>query len=144
MIIYMFQRGKTKCPECGESVWGLARHMRSRKHGWTEDQCRYAKALLGVKSRKSDNIKDLRPWKKCAVPGCTAMVVRLDSHIKKYHTEERELNAHKLFVTKAINSFKEWLQCIDSGSTSEITNQRCEKQVGISKNHMIFVFIIPE
>lgn len=125
---------KVTCPECGECIYDIARHMRSRKHNWTPQKAKYAKAHLGIRIRKpvdSSPIKRLRPFVKCPYLWCNAAVTRLGQHIRKKHSEQAMKKVREQNTELLLKSYKMWQESPDSGGLTETTIKRQMSQVKV-------------
>lgn len=113
-------------------MYDLPRHLRSRKHGWKENEAKYGRVILGIKKRKikDDTPKHLiRRPRQCPRPGCHAQVVRMSVHLKQCHSEESERKENSRFNQSLTQSYNQWLKNPDSGGLTQITVSRHTSQV---------------
>lgn len=149
MLQVWFKR-RVNCPLCDKSVVDISRHMKSKIHGWSAEQAKYARANLGLRKRKA-------PLEKCkfsklicnllayfiynnitikyyfkilgrkyvTCPTCDCQVVRLEEHIRNIHTKEKLKQANETVKNTIIENYKVWLESIDSGGLTKATATRC-------------------
>lgn len=86
-----FKFQKVQCKLCARWTINLPRHMRGKKHGWSDSKSKYARLLFNMRARKADPTTSSRPlqaYKKCTYPGCEGQFVRLSLHVKACHSKE--------------------------------------------------------
>ena len=75
------------CNQCKKYVKDLPRHMRSKKHNWSNESCKSSVGLLGQRKSyewkvpKQGQKKDYHYCRMCPIPNCKTVTKRMDVHL---------------------------------------------------------------
>ena len=97
---------KTKCSLCSAKVFSIPRHMR-QVHKWTSEDSKFSLNILRLrrkrkptKGKTKNQCGKPRPYMECPVPGCLAILQRIEQHLLKFHSMKKKSKNYLLNLLK--------------------------------------------
>ena len=96
------------CPveSCSKEVFNLPRHLRSKSHAWSKESAKFALNQFNMRKKyqfattcklvsPKKVTKDYHRKRICPLESCTAVVMRIDEHLRHHHKMPRDERYYK-------------------------------------------------